>query len=201
MQGKEININDVREKYRRGNWLLFSRDSVCLQELIQLICLQKHRTIVMWIFECVEQPVALLKSHYAEERRPEEAIHLCKLWAEGKVKMPIAKKALLQVHTMAKELKDPVEITLCHAVGQACATVHVETHAVGFVFYELTAIVQKMGIDDCEYALENKIEKYLSSLKSWQDRIDTRTYQWADFLADDSGVNKERQLWEKRLKE
>jgi len=199
VQEKRISLDDVREKYLRKNQLLFSRDSACLRDIIRLLCLQKHRTIVMWAFECATEPVTFLKREYPEDTRPEEAVRVCKLWAEGKVKMPVAKKALLQVHAMAREVKNPRDCALCHAVGQACAAVHVETHAVGLVFYELTAIVQELGIDTCEHAVEEKINFYLSSLKICQEKIDSRNYLWADFLLDDSRVNKELLLWKKRM--
>ena len=51
---RRVDLDDVREKYRRKNQLLFSRESACLQDLIRLICLQKHRTIVLWAFTCAE---------------------------------------------------------------------------------------------------------------------------------------------------
>ena len=53
---------------------------------------------------------------------------------------------------------------LCHAVGQGCGTVHVETHAIGLVVYELTAIVRMYGIDDCEQMLIKRINEYQTYL-------------------------------------
>lgn len=202
MNGTEnkISLDDVREKYLRKNQLLFSRDSACLRDLIRLICAQKHRTIVMWAFTCVAESVTVLRHAYPEDPRPEEAVRICKLWAEGKVKMPVAKKALLSVHAMARDVDNPRDCALCHAVGQACAAVHVETHAVGLVCYELTAIVRELGIEKCEDAVDEKINFYLSTLQIWQERIDSQTYSWADFLLDDSRVNKELLLWKKRSK-
>ena len=38
--------------------------------------------------------------------------------------MPVAKKAILECHAMAKELTDIADIALCHAIGQACSVVH-----------------------------------------------------------------------------
>lgn len=192
-----MNLEDVREKYKRKNQVLFDRDSACLQELLRLIRQQKHRTLVMWAFECAEPVVDRLRERYPKDHRPEEALHLCKLWAGGEIKMPEAKRALLQAHAMAKEIDNPADIALCHGVGQACAAVHVETHAIGLVLYELTAIVREVGIDHCETAVAEKIDDYISCLRFWQQEIDREPRQWAAFLLDDSRPNKEQILHEK----
>lgn len=60
--------------------------------------------------------------------------------------MPAARRAILAAHAAAKETADPVSIALCHAIGQACGTVHVETHAIGLAMYELTALV-RLGLE------------------------------------------------------
>lgn len=48
---------DVEIKIKKRNKLLFSRDSKCLQGLIELIQLQNHRTIVMRALDCAKQPL------------------------------------------------------------------------------------------------------------------------------------------------
>ena len=44
-------FSDVEIKLKKRNKLLFSRESQCLQELIKLIQLQNHRTVVMWALD------------------------------------------------------------------------------------------------------------------------------------------------------
>lgn len=190
-------LENVKIKLLKQNQILFSRESVCLQELLELIRKQKHRTLVMWAFTCVEEPFKIMKEDYPNEKRPEKAIKLCKEWAKGNVKMPIAKKALLQVHAIAKEIKSPVHIALCHAIGQACATVHVETHAIGLPIYELSAIVKQYGINNCKDQIENKLKYYIETLNYCEENIDDSKNNWAYFLLDDSKPNKEKLLLEK----
>lgn len=91
----------------RGNQILFTRDSECLQELLRLIRSSKHRAIVMWSFECLKVPVELLTLRYPNDPRPQNAFLISQDWAKGKIKMPAARKAILQVHGMAKELTNP----------------------------------------------------------------------------------------------
>ena len=193
-----MDLTDVREKLRRKNHILFSRNSLCLQELLQLMRQQKRRTLVLWALTGAQVPVEALRSRYPEDTRPQTALTLCWEWARGKIKMPIAKKALLQVHAMAQELSSPVDIALCHAIGQACGAVHVETHAIGLAIYELTAIVYQLGIQHCEQAVADKISSYCSLLLRCAQEIEVHPGPWAKFLLEDTHPNREQLLLEKQ---
>lgn len=193
----KLDLTDVREKYKRKNKILFNRNSACLQELLEVIRQQKHRTIVNWSFICVDEIAKELAEKYPEEEKIESAIEVCKLWARGDVKMPVAKKAILEIHGIAKEIEDAHDIALLHAIGQGCSSIHVETHAIGLVMYELTAIVLKYGIDNCEEQIQTKIDKYINDLKKCEQEIDTNNQKWASFLLDDIVPNKEMELLKK----
>lgn len=190
--------SDVKQRLKRRNQLLFTRGSECIEELIKLISLQKHRTVVMWAFLCAENAVAHLKEKYPDDDRPSEAVRMCKLWAEGEIKMPPAKKALLAAHAMAKDIGSTEDIALCHAVGQACATVHVETHAVGLAMYELTAIVRRYGVENCKAAVEHRVSEYVQCMKKCERETENSNGKWASFLLDDSRENKEKLLADKK---
>lgn len=192
----ELNyMSDVIKKYKTKNQILFSRDSLYLQELLELIRLQSHRTLILWSFMCIEDIIGELKEKYPNEERPANALKLCKAWSRGEVKMQVAKKALLEVHSIAKEIDDPVDIALFHAIGQGCAVVHVETHAIGLPIYELTAIVRKYGINNCEDAIKDKINLYIKNLKICEKEIKNNNLKWADFLQNDNIPNKEMMLF------
>ena len=193
-----IDLSDVREKLKRKNKILFSRSSPCLQELLICLSKQSHKAIVLWAFECAVYPIAHLSKRYRDDR-PVAALETCKKWAGGEIKMPAAKKAILQVHSMAKELSDPVDIALCHAVGQACSAVHVETHAIGIAVYELTALVLKHGIENCDHIIEEKIQDYILTLKECEIKSLSPLYSWANFLLDDKKPNKEMLILNKKL--
>lgn len=106
--------------------------------------------------------------------------------------MPAAKRAILDAHAVAKEIDDSVYGALCHAIGHACATVHVETHALGLPLYELTAIVFKLGKDGYQKQVQEKINYYLQNLIYWQENIDKLDIKWASFLTNDNRPNKEK---------
>ncbi len=116
--------------------------------------------------------------------------------------MPEAKRAILRCHALAKNWDDRVDRALCHGVAQSCSAVHVETHALGLVFYELTALVlQREGspAEEIEAAVRQKIASYHEGLNFW---IDEGTHlekedRWAEFLVRPGKVNREKQLLEK----
>ena len=191
-------FSDVEFKLKKRNKILFSRDSQCLQALINLIQLQKHRVLVMWAFDCAKLTLEQFEAKYPDEPRPRTCLELCEAWARGKIKMPIAKHAILDSHAVAKEIADQEYGALCHAIGHAGATVHVETHAVGLPIYELTAVVLKYGKEKFQKPVEAKINYYYNKLFYWQDNTDSLGLDWADFLLDDIRPNKERLLNEKR---
>lgn len=182
-------IEDVEAKLKRKNKILFSRESECLQPLLELISQQKHRVIVLWAFDCVSIPLQQLKAKYPQESRLQIAYDQCVLWAQGKIKMPIAKRAILDAHQAAKEMLDPIDIALCHAVAQGLSSVHVETHAIGLPFYELSAIV--LTHKEYDEQVKEKVDFYIERMHYWNQHYQDEKRDWATFLMDDNRVNRE----------
>lgn len=192
-------FHDVELKLKRKNKILFSRSSLCLQELIRLIEMQNHRTLVMWALDCAKKTLSQFEAKYPDELRPRAALELCEVWARGKIKMPAAKRAILDAHAAAKEINDDEYAALAHAIGHAGATVHVETHALGLAFYELTAVVLKYGREHYRAPVSEKIDNYYERLLYWQENTEKYGFEWANFLLDDSRPNKEKLLNEKKV--
>ncbi len=191
-------FSDVEIKIMKRNKIMFSRDSQCLQELIKLIQIQNHRTLVMWALDCAKLPLEQFEVKYLDEHRPRTCLELCEDWARGKIKMKIAKQAIIDVHAVARIIDDGEYGALCHAIGHAGASVHVETHALGLPIYELTALVIKYGKNNFQKAVSEKINYYYHRLLYWQVNTDKLELDWADFLSDDNSHNKEKILSEKR---
>ncbi len=175
-------FSDVRIKLKKKNKILFSPDSKCLQKLIRLMKEQNRRTLVMWALDCAKLPLQQFESKYPHEHRPKLCLEVCESWARGKIKMPEAKRAILDSHKVAKEINDVEYSALCHAIGHAGATVHVKTHALGLPIYELTALVLRYGYDDFSIPVSKKINYYYDCLKYWQGNVDKYGFKWAHFL-------------------
>ena len=142
----------------------------------------KRYVLILWALELAGETVLQLTERYPEDLRPGEAIAASRALAAGEIKMPIAKRAILNCHAMEKELDDPADIARCHAVGQACSVVHTAGHALGYPMYELTAIVLELGLDDCRDAVEHRVRYYEQRLHYWAEHEKSCSQNWASFL-------------------
>ena len=156
---KELKVNI--EKKRQ---ILFSKDSACLSSIQMKLQEASHEQVIAWAMIALAQPLDYLVEHYPNDPRPMEAVILTTKWHRKQIKMPPAKQAILALHGMAKSLDDPTARAYCHAVGHACATVHVATHAMGLPIYELTGLVIEYGVENCEHVIEEKIQRYHQSI-------------------------------------
>lgn len=175
-------IDEVQTRVKRKNQVLFAKDSPFLQDLIFMMSQQDHRAMALWAFEFAEDAAEMLRARYPDERRLFEAIEISKAWAAGKVKMPIAQRAILNAHAVAKEIDSPEDIALCHAIGQACGVVHTAGHAIGFPIYELTALVRRYGLEACVRPIEEREQQYIDRLLFWQSHYMDHPTEWADFM-------------------
>lgn len=183
-------ITDVSIKLKNKNATLFSKNSDCLQELTHLINAQNHQTMVLWAFDFAEESVKKLEEKYPNELRPRKALEITKLWAAGEVKMPVAKREILNCHAFAKEITDLEDIALCHAIGQACGVVHANGHALGFPIYDLTAIVRRVGIENCEKLIEKRIHEYIDKINYWKNNYKIYDGKWAGFMQREKTTNR-----------
>lgn len=177
-------LEEVKERYRRKNQILFGKDSEFLWDLRMLLEGQSHTVLTLWALDLAEETVGVLKERYPEETRPEQALLAAKDWAAGKVKMRFAQRKILDCHAVAKELNDPADIALCHAVGQACAVVHTAGHAMGYPMYELTALVCRYGLEGCQERVEERKQEYISRLFYWIAHEKDGKRTWAAFMTD-----------------
>ena len=175
-------IDEVQSRMKRKSQILFAKNSGFLADLAALIQEQNHRTMVLWAFEYADDTVRRLLERYPNEKRLESAVLTSKAWAAGEVKMPAAKRAILQAHAVAKEIVSLEDKALCHAVGQACGVVHTIGHAIGFPIYELTAIVRHYGVPECKEAVEERKQQYIEKIYYWRDHYMDYSGEWAGFM-------------------
>lgn len=178
--------------------VLFNRDSECIQPIRELIENQKHRTMVLWAVDCAGPVLALFEGKYPYDLRPREAIEAAKAWMQGDIKMPVARKAILAAHQAAGEVADDrAACAAARAIGHAAATVHTEAHALGLVFYGLTAFVYAAAPGDADKVVAEECKRYYDRLLYWQEHVEDMERKWAPFLMRDDVPNKERLLRQK----
>ncbi len=175
-------LEEVKEKDRRKNQILFGKDSEYLRDLRMLLEGQSHIVVTLWALDLAEESVEILKAKYPAETRPEEALTAARDWAAGKVKMRFAQRKILDCHAVAKELTDKADMALCHAIGQACAVVHTAGHAMGYPMYDLTALVYRHGLDGCAEFVEARKQEYITRLLDWSANEKDEERTWASFL-------------------
>ena len=175
-------LDEVRAKLKRKNQVLFAKDAAFLQDLAVLLGEQDHRTMVLWALDLAAESVAELEEKYPDETLPREALETTRAWAEGKIKMRLARRKILDCHAFAKELGNKEDIALCHAVGQACAVVHTAGHAMGYPMYELSAIVYRLGVENCRETVEQRKQEYIRKLLHWNAHVGEYEDEWADFM-------------------
>ena len=149
-------MEQVKAKQMRRNQILFDRNSVLLLPLRHQIAKQSHIVIVAWCLSCLETLVQELSVQLPEEQRARQAL--------------------------AKEQQDPVICALEHAIGQGLVSIHVETHAIGMVLYDLSAQVYALGIEHCREGVEQRLHWYEERLTYWSEQEGLRTQPWAAFL-------------------
>lgn len=175
-----MDLSDAVSRHERGNAILFTRDSPCLSALRSLLESSDRRTVALWGLERAERTVEELARRHPEDPRPSVAVETCSRWCRGEIKMPEAKRAILDVHAMARDMRSPADAALCHAVGQGCSCVHTPKHALGLPVYELTAVFLEGG-EGRTGAVAWRATSYLVDLKRIRD-AEKDGMQWAPFL-------------------
>ena len=177
-----MDFSDAYERLKRKNKILFSKDSPCLQELACQLSVSGRKAAVLWALECSQKAAEKIEKAYPEDLRPMEAVEKSRLWSQGVIKMPQARKYILAVHAMAREIYNPSHKALCHGVGQGCSTVHTVKHALGLPIYELTSIALEYGFDEGGFLIEEKIYEYLQCLYECRQMSQNSCLLWADFI-------------------
>ena len=174
-----MDLTDAFDRHSRGCAILFTRHSPCLGRLSDALEAADSRTVVLWALENAARVADGLEASHSDDPRPSAAVSSCTLWSMGDVLMPVAKRAILDVHAMARDMDDPADAALCHAVGQGCSCVHTPKHALGLPVYELTATYIRGDGDPGE--IGRLVRMYEESLVH-AEQFSVSSRRWAPFL-------------------
>lgn len=101
----------------------------------------QHQAAMRWALACAEHVLSLCAGSHPDERRPAEALAVARAWLRtGVFRMAEIRRASLGAHAAARSLPagGPAQLA-ARACGQAVATAHVWTHALGAAFYGVKA--------------------------------------------------------------
>jgi hypothetical protein len=101
-----------------------------------------HRTLAIWAADCAARVLPYFETARPADDRPRHAIETCRAWARtGVFSMKVIRGASLGSHAAAREVgEDSPARSAARAAGQAAATPHVPTHAIGAASYAAQAV-------------------------------------------------------------
>lgn len=110
--------------------------------LVELVNDTDHRTLAIWTLACAERVMPYFETAFPDDQRPRQALVTLQNWIDtGQFRMSVIRKASLDSHAAAREVgEDNAARSAARAAGQAVATAHVRTHAMGAPLYALQAI-------------------------------------------------------------
>lgn len=114
---------------------------------LELVKQTDQNILARWAIDCAERVMPYFEEKYPDDKRPRVALETLQKWIEtGEFTMRVIRKASLDSHAAAKEIgNDSPAASVAHAAGQAVATAHVPTHAIGAAIYVLQAIHRATG--------------------------------------------------------
>jgi len=108
-----------------------------------------QKTLALWAADCAEHVLPYFENECPNDNRPRKAIEVCRTWVDtGIFRMSVVREASLSAHAAAKVAKKDDAKFAAHAAGQAVATAHVPTHALGSSVYGIRAVAAHSGIVD-----------------------------------------------------
>lgn len=98
---------------------------------------EDHRTLAVWAADCAAHVLHFFEEAHPEDSRPHDAIESCRRWVRtGEFGMAAVRKRSLDAHAAAREAEEGSAARFAaRAAGQAAATPHVPSHAVGPAWY------------------------------------------------------------------
>ncbi|MGI8689518.1 MAG: putative immunity protein [Thermomicrobiales bacterium] len=129
-------------------------------EFVERVGKTDHRTLAIWAIDCAERVLPYFEEKYPEDHRPRQAIETLQAWIQtGVFRMAGIRKASLDAHAAARDVgEDNPARSAAHAAGQAVATAHVPTHAIGAAIYALQAIHRATNSSDADAAVAKEQE-------------------------------------------
>lgn len=131
--------------------MLGAADSPYIVSLMRLIETQSKATIASWCLDYAEESMLpIYKKSYPDDTRPELALNAARDWLDGKLKLPVVRALILDVHAAARQAEgNPAAQAAARALGQAASVVHVATHSLGLAFYGAAAVAyDRVGLNE-----------------------------------------------------
>jgi hypothetical protein len=162
-------LEELKMRYMNTHqefWIFFNADD--------------HKALALWAADCAEHVLPFFEEKYPDDTRPREAIRILREWViTGKFSMPVIRGASLAAHAAAREVQeeDHAARFAARAAGQAVATAHVHTHALGPVLYAYKVIaaahppdIKAAVAEEHDWQFQRLPENLREWVISWMER-------------------------------
>ncbi len=107
------------------------------------------RLLGIWAADCADHVIPFFEEACPDDDRPRHAIRVLREWTiTGEFRMAEIRRASLDAHAAAREAPEKDAVFAARAAGQAVATAHVPTHALGCSVYAIRAVAAHTGSAD-----------------------------------------------------
>lgn len=132
------------------------------ERIMELIPKTDHKILAQWVLNCATRVLPYFEQQFPDDHRPQIALATLQAWIEtGEFKMSVIRKASLDSHAAAREVgEDNSARSAARACGQAVATAHVKTHALGAAIYAQQSIHRSTD--------PSKAEEVVKKERNWQ---------------------------------
>ena len=154
------------DRMKEGRKRLFDKDDECLKPLQSIMSTQSRATLVLWALELAEETVDRLEDLYPNAiKKPKAAVMNSWLYECGFKDIMQARKSVMDCHLAVILMPKECE-ALFHAVAEACKVVYLQKYIIRYPCYDLTSIVLKNGVENCESLIDERIHYYENKLLS-----------------------------------
>ena len=130
--------------------MLSDFDAPSIQSLVKLIETQSKATLANWAVDYADRVILPLWIKYdPDDLRPQNALNAAREWLSGAIKLPQAKKAILECHAAAREARVNLAAqAAARAIGQSASAIHSARHSIGLALYGALAVAyDRLGAD------------------------------------------------------
>ena len=123
--------------------------------MVELVRRTDQKTLAVWAIDCTLRVMPYFEQNDPEDHRPRNALETLQSWADtGVFSMAVIRKAALDSHAAARAVgEDTAARSVARACGQAVATAHVPSHAIGSALYAQQAIHRATNSSDAAAAV------------------------------------------------
>jgi hypothetical protein len=151
-----------------GDW-----DAPYIQSLVKLVETQSKSTLAHWAVDYAEQVLLpLWCKYFPDDLRPQNSLNAARDWLSGAIKLPQAKKTILECHAAAREANEnPAAQAAARAMGQSASTIHSARHCIGLALYGALAVAYdslgtKTSWDQLEQYAADECGRMLDALRA-----------------------------------